>query len=53
MALHFYDTDPQALITYVQEWFDTFGMPIMLTEFACEVRVVEVLVSKNLSYKFF
>ncbi|KIP12830.1 glycoside hydrolase family 128 protein [Phlebiopsis gigantea 11061_1 CR5-6] len=35
-ALHFYDTDPQALITYVQHWHNKYGKPIVLTEFACQ-----------------
>jgi len=35
-ALHFYGTSAQDLITYVQNWHNTFGKPIMLTEFACQ-----------------
>jgi len=36
MSLHFYGTNPQALITYMQQWNEAFGKPIMLTEFACQ-----------------
>ncbi|GJE84660.1 glycoside hydrolase family 128 protein [Phanerochaete sordida] len=35
-SLHFYDTDPQALITYVEHWHQKYGKPIVLTEFACQ-----------------
>ncbi len=41
-ALHFYGTSEQDLITYIQNWHNTFGKPIMLTEFACQVRTIRL-----------
>lgn len=35
-SLHFYDTDPQALISYVEHWHQKYGKPVVLTEFACQ-----------------
>jgi len=37
IAIHWYGTDPQAFIVYVQDFHDTFGMNIWVTEFACQV----------------
>ena len=37
VAVHWYGTDQQALIRYLQQWRNTFNKPIMLTEFACMV----------------
>lgn len=39
MALHFYDTDPQKLISYVEHWHQKYGKDVVVTEFACQVRV--------------
>ncbi|KAG6911674.1 hypothetical protein DXG01_007924 [Tephrocybe rancida] len=36
LALHFYGTDPQAFISYLKDMHDTFGLPIWVTEYACE-----------------
>jgi hypothetical protein len=36
IALHWYATDPQAFIDYVQSFHDAFGKPIWVTEFACQ-----------------
>ena len=36
MAVHFYDTNPQNLITFVQHWHNKYGKPVALTEFACQ-----------------
>jgi hypothetical protein len=36
IALHWYGTDPQALISYVQGFHTTFGKDIWITEFACQ-----------------
>ena len=36
MAVHFYDTDPQHLISFVQHWHSKYGKPVALTEFACQ-----------------
>lgn len=36
MAVHFYDTNPQNLITFVQHWHTKYGKPVALTEFACQ-----------------
>lgn len=35
-ALHFYDTDPQAMINYIEHWYQKYGKPIVITEFACQ-----------------
>jgi hypothetical protein len=35
LALHWYGTDSQALIEYIQLWHNTFNMNIWVTEFAC------------------
>ncbi|EKM59670.1 uncharacterized protein PHACADRAFT_192050 [Phanerochaete carnosa HHB-10118-sp] len=35
-ALHYYDTDPQGLISYVEHWYQKYGRPIVITEFACQ-----------------
>ncbi|KLO12831.1 hypothetical protein SCHPADRAFT_874924 [Schizopora paradoxa] len=35
-SLHFYGTSEQDLISYISNWHNTFGVPIMLTEFACQ-----------------
>lgn len=37
VALHWYGTDAQAFIAYVQDFHTTFGKPIWVTEFACMV----------------
>lgn len=36
MALHFYDTNPQNLIAYVEHWHQKYGRDIVITEFACQ-----------------
>ncbi|GLB33625.1 putative expressed protein [Lyophyllum shimeji] len=36
VALHFYGTDPQAMIDYLIDMHNTFNLPIWPTEFACE-----------------
>jgi len=36
MAFHFYDTDAQNLIDYANQFYDTFGLPVWITEFADE-----------------
>ncbi|TFK76087.1 hypothetical protein BDN72DRAFT_831533 [Pluteus cervinus] len=37
MAFHFYDKDPQAMITYMQQFYGEFnGRPLWATEFACQ-----------------
>jgi hypothetical protein len=36
LALHWYGTDPQQMIAYLQDMHNTFGLPIWATEFACE-----------------
>ena len=38
MSLHWYGTKANELIAYIELWHNTFGIPIMLTEFACQVR---------------
>jgi O-glycosyl hydrolase len=37
IALHWYGTDPQAFIAYVQDFHNTFGKNLWITEFACQV----------------
>ncbi|KIM45991.1 glycoside hydrolase family 128 protein [Hebeloma cylindrosporum] len=36
IAVHWYGTDPQAFISYVQDFHNTFGKNIWVTEFACQ-----------------
>jgi hypothetical protein len=36
MAIHFYGTDPQEMIKYIQDMHETFGMDIWVTEYACQ-----------------
>lgn len=36
VAVHFYGTDAQALIDYVEDMYATFGKQIWVTEFACQ-----------------
>jgi hypothetical protein len=36
VAVHWYGTDPQAFIAYVQDFHNTFNKPIWVTEFACQ-----------------
>ncbi|KAF9008876.1 glycosyl hydrolase catalytic core-domain-containing protein [Cyathus striatus] len=36
IALHWYGTDPQEFITYLQDFHNTFNLPIWPTEFACQ-----------------
>jgi hypothetical protein len=36
IAVHWYDVDPQDFINYVTNWYNTFGLPIWVTEFACQ-----------------
>ncbi|RDB22777.1 Alkali-sensitive linkage protein 1 [Hypsizygus marmoreus] len=36
LAIHFYGTDPQSMISYLKEMHDAFGLPIWATEFACQ-----------------
>lgn len=38
IALHWYDVDAQAFITYVKNFYAAFKKPIWVTEFACQVR---------------
>jgi len=35
-ALHYYDVTSAGFIKYMQLWHNTFGLPIMVTEFACQ-----------------
>jgi len=42
IALHWYGTDPQAFISYVQDFHNTFNKNIWVTEFACQVRILLV-----------
>ncbi|KAF8076205.1 glycosyl hydrolase catalytic core-domain-containing protein [Lyophyllum atratum] len=36
VALHFYGTDPQAMINYLIDMHNTFNLPIWPTEYACQ-----------------
>jgi hypothetical protein len=36
LALHWYGTDPQEFIKYLQDFHSTFNLPIWPTEFACQ-----------------
>jgi hypothetical protein len=36
VALHWYGTDPQEFIKYLQDFHSTFNLPIWPTEFACQ-----------------
>ncbi|KAH0587346.1 hypothetical protein J132_09512 [Termitomyces sp. J132] len=36
LAVHFYGTDPQAFIDYLTEMHNAFGLPIWVTEYACQ-----------------
>jgi len=36
LAVHWYGTDPQAFISYLQNMHTTFNKPIWVTEFACQ-----------------
>jgi len=36
IAIHFYGTDPQQMISYMQDMHSTFQKPIWPTEFACQ-----------------
>ncbi|KAF8914104.1 hypothetical protein CPB84DRAFT_1627798, partial [Gymnopilus junonius] len=42
IAIHWYGTDPQAFISYVQGFHTTFGKNIWVTEFACQSFVSSV-----------
>lgn len=35
-AIHFYGTNAQDFIKYVQDWHSEFGRPVAVTEFACQ-----------------
>ena len=37
VAVHWYDVRSQDFIAYITDWHDTFGRPIWVTEFACQV----------------
>ncbi|KAJ3525966.1 hypothetical protein NM688_g8321 [Phlebia brevispora] len=39
MALHFYDTSAQNFMTYVEHWHSKYGLPVVITEFACEASI--------------
>jgi len=36
IALHFYGTDPQVMISYLNDFHTTFNLPIWPTEYACQ-----------------
>lgn len=36
VAVHYYDTTADGLIAYLEDYHNTFGKPIWLTEFACQ-----------------
>lgn len=36
LAVHFYGTDPNAMISYLKDMHSTFGYPVWATEFACQ-----------------
>jgi len=36
VAVHWYDVNPQAFITYIKKFHDGFGHPIWVTEYACQ-----------------
>jgi hypothetical protein len=36
MAIHYYGTDPQAMIKYVENRYNKYKLPIWITEFACQ-----------------
>lgn len=36
ISVHWYGTKPQEFIQYLQLWYNTFGKPIWVTEFACQ-----------------
>jgi len=36
IGLHYYDVTASGFISYMQLWHNTFGLPIMATEFACQ-----------------
>ncbi|KAK7024343.1 hypothetical protein VNI00_016386 [Paramarasmius palmivorus] len=36
IAVHYYDTSADGLIAYLEDFHNTFGKPIWLTEFACQ-----------------
>jgi len=36
VAVHWYDTTSDKFIAYINLWHDTFGLPIWVTEFACQ-----------------
>ena len=37
MPVHYYGTDANEMISYIEQWAG-FGYPILVTEFACQVR---------------
>lgn len=39
MSAHWYDVREADLETYIEKWHDGFGKNILLTEFACQVRI--------------
>jgi hypothetical protein len=36
IAVHYYDVSPQGFITYIENWHNTFNLPVYPTEFACQ-----------------
>jgi hypothetical protein len=40
LALHVYDTDPQAVMNYIEHWHTKYDKDVAVTEFACQVCAV-------------
>ena len=38
MPIHYYGTNADDMITYIEKWYNQFQLPIVITEFACQVR---------------
>lgn len=40
LALHWYDVHESDLEAYIENWYSTFQKPIVVSEFACQVRIL-------------
>jgi hypothetical protein len=36
VAIHYYDITPQGFIQYIEDWHNTYNLPVYPTEFACQ-----------------
>jgi hypothetical protein len=53
LAVHFYGTDPQAMINYLEDMHNTFQLPVWPTEFACQNFGGGAQCSKDAVWHFF